>query len=166
MTPTDHQRSLLLRLEQLSATHPAKARQLVSFAWTCVHKTALSHLRGRCRLQKALLIIERWLNGEPVEQRLQAMHDDVFEAALGVGRFEAEMIGLRAACWSVFELYQAALAVTKGELGTATRKAAWAASLAARSSEDELMHSALEYQERLLASLHEQSCSENFGIEV
>jgi hypothetical protein len=150
MSLTDRAKALRLRIE---ATHPEQARQLVSFAWACVHKASLPRLRGRGRLQTALLVVQRWLTGEPVEQRLRAMHDDVFEAALGVGRFEAEMTGLRAACWSVFELYQAALATTSGERQAVPHKTAWAAVLAARSGDDGLMSSALEYQEELFAKL-------------
>jgi hypothetical protein len=77
------------------------------------------------------------------------MHDEVFEAALGMGRFEPDMTGLRAACWSVFELYQAALAAEIGEASVVARKVAWSAFLASRSADEEAVPAALEYQEKL-----------------
>ena len=77
------------------------------------------------------------------------MHDDVFEEALGLGWFEPDMTGLRAACWAVFELYQAAVAAQTGELPKVARKAAWSAFLAGRSGDEEAIPEALAFQQGL-----------------
>ena len=149
----DREKAFRFHIEQMGSRHPELARQLVAFAWACLQKTTLARLRGRSRLQNALLMVQCWLKGESVEQFLRSMHDDVFEAALGAGRFEPDMTGQKAACWSVFELYQAALAVVTGERLLVARKAAWAASLAGRSGDDGLTLSVLEYQEGLFAEM-------------
>ncbi len=154
---TDREKAFRLHIEQMGSRHPELARQLVTFAWTCLQKTTLSRLRGRSRLQNALLTVQCWLRGDAVDQLLRAMHDDVFEAALGAGRFDPQMTGPKAACWSVFELYQAALAVVAGELLIVPRKAAWAASLAGRSGDDGLTLSVLDYQEILFAEMFASS---------
>jgi|SRR5579871_4678919 len=146
MTLVDRERKLRQRIE---ATPPEQSRQLIRFAWACVQRTSLPHLSGRSRLLDALLMVERWLKGEPVEQLLHAMHDEVFEAALGVGRFEPDMTGLRAACWSVYELYQASLTANSRESRRAVRKAANAAALACRADDGGPTPSDLDHQERL-----------------
>jgi hypothetical protein len=154
MSPTDYEQWLI---EQAGITTPDEAQQFIRFAWRCIHRTPLAggltplgRLWGRSRLQKALLAVECWLEGEAVEGQLRAMHGDVFEAALGMGRFEYHMTGLRAACWSVFELYQAVLAAESGDFQMAVRKAASAATLACRAGDGGPTPVALEYQERLL----------------
>ena len=148
------------QIERMRAENPGQARRLVGFAWQCVHGTPLSggrspvvRLRGRYPFLNTLLLVGRWLQGESVERQLQAMHDEVFEAALGVGRFEPDMTGLRAACWSAFELYQAAVAAQAGDLATAARKAAWSAFLASRSGDGEAIPEALAYQEGLFREM-------------
>jgi hypothetical protein len=154
------EKSLHNQIERMRAVPPEQARRLVGFAWQCVHGTPLSggrtpvgHLRGRSRLLDALLTVGCWLKGESVERQLRSMHDEVFEAALGEGRFESDMIGLRAACWSVFELYQAAVAAQAGETHTVARKAAWSAFLAVRSGDGEAIPEALAFQEGLFQEM-------------
>jgi hypothetical protein len=164
MTMTERQKMLWFRIEELGAAHPELARPLVSFAWACVQKTPLAHLHGRSRLQNALLLVQRWLNGEPVEPLLRGIHDEAFEAALGAGRFEPDMTGWRAACWSVFELYQAALAGAMGERQAVARKVAWAVSLAARSGAEGLAPSVLDYQESLFDRMLTSVCAPSIGI--
>jgi hypothetical protein len=156
MPLTIRETTLRLQIEGVGSASPEQGRRLVRFAWECVRGTPLSNgltplalLRGRSRLQNALLAVGCWLGNEPLPGYLQAMHDEVFEAALGVGRFESDMTGLRAACWSVFELYQAATAAETGELQAVARKTAWSALLACRSDDDGATPAALDYQERL-----------------
>jgi hypothetical protein len=115
--------------DRIRAGTPMQARQLVGFAWQCVHKTPLAdgrtpvgRLRGRSHFLDALLL---------------------------VGCFEPDMTGLRAACWSVFELYQAALAAEVGEAHVVARKVAWSAFLAGRSGDEESVSAAHAYQEKL-----------------
>jgi hypothetical protein len=144
-------------IEKMGAVTPEQARRLIWFAWQCLQGTPLSdgrtpvaRLRGHGPFLNVLRTVGCWLQGESVEQPLRAMHDEVFEAALGVGRFEPDMTGRRAACWSVFELYQAAVAAEAGELPAVARKVAWSALLASRSADGGTAPTALEYQERLL----------------
>ena len=157
MSHADHETMLQNLTDKMRAGTPEQARRLVWFAWQCIQgtplangRTPLARLRGRGPFLNVLLMVDCWLKGESVEQQLRAMHDDAFEAALGVGRFEPDMTGLRAACWSVFELYQAAVAAEAGELPAVARKAAWSAFLASRSGEEGVAPAAVEYQERLL----------------
>jgi len=157
MSHINHEQALQNLTDRIRAGSPEQARRLVWFAWQCIQGTPLAdgrtpvvRLRGRGQFLNVLLMIGCWLKGESVERRLRAMHDDVFEAALGVGRFEPDMTGLRAACWSVFELYQAAVAAEAGEFPAVARKAAWSAFLASRSAEQGAAPAAVEYQERLL----------------
>ena len=137
MARADHEKALQQLIENMGALTPERARRLVWFAWQCVQGTPLSdgrtpvaRLRGHGSFLNVLRTVGCWLQGESVEQPLRAMHDEVFEAALGVGRFEPDMTGLRAACWSVFELYQAAVAAETGELQAVARKVAWSVFLA------------------------------------
>lgn len=157
MPRADPEQVLQKLTNRMKASSPEQARRLVWFAWQCVQgtpladgRTPLARLRGRSSFLDALLTVGFWLQGESVERQLRAMHDDVFEAALGVGRFEPDMTGLRAACWSVFELYQATLAAEAGDLPAVARKVAWSALLAAQSANEGAAPAALEYQERLL----------------
>ena len=145
------------QIERMRAETPEQARRLVGFAWRCFHgtplaggRTPVARLRGRSHFLDALLRVGCWLKGESAGRQLRAMHDELFEAALGMGRFEPDMTGLRAACWSVFELYQAAVAAEAGEFPAVARKAAWSAFLASRSAEQGAAPAAVEYQERLL----------------
>jgi hypothetical protein len=158
MARAEHEKALQQLIEKMGAVTPEQARRLVWFAWQCVQGTPLSdgrtpvaRLRSHGSFLNVLRTVGCWLQGESVEQPLRAMHDEVFEAALGVGRFEPDMTGRRAACWSVFELYQAAVAAEAGELQVVARKAAWSALLASRSAEKGSAPAALEYQERLLS---------------
>jgi hypothetical protein len=137
-----------------------QARRLVGFAWRCVHgtplpggRTPVARLRGRYHFLNTLLLVGCWLKGESVEQQLRAMHDEVFEAALGEGRFEPDMSGLRAAGWSVFELYQAAVAAQAGELPKVAHKVAWSAFLAGRSGDEEAIAEALAFQQGLFQEM-------------
>jgi hypothetical protein len=162
MIVVSNEHELRHRIEQVPAGHPEQARRLVWFAWRCLQgtpladgRTPVARLRGRGHLLKALLMVGCWLKGESVQRPLRAMHDEVFEAVLGLGRFEPDMTGLRAACWSVFELYQAATAAESGELQVVARKAAWSAFLACRSGDDGVAPAALEYQERLFREAFE-----------
>lgn len=148
MTSTDREQPLGVRIGQTAT--PEQVRRLVRFAWGCVRNTPLSGFRDRRRLRDALRAVGRWLEGEPVGELLRAMHDDVFEAALGAGRFEPDMTGSKAACWSVFEVYLAALTAEQGDFQTAARKAASAAVLACRSGDDAPTPDAVDHQERLL----------------
>jgi hypothetical protein len=150
----------------MRAETPEQARQLVGFAWKCVQGTPLpdgrtpaARLRGRGHLQDALRLVGCWLKGESVEQQLRAMHDDVFEEALGLGWFEPDMTGLRAAGWSVFELYQAAMAAQAGELQKVARKAAWSAFLIGRSGGEEAIPESLAYQEGLFREMFDRQAS-------
>ncbi len=161
MLPTDYEQWLI---EQARISTSEQAQQFIRFAWRCIHHTPLAdgltplgRLWGRSRLQKALLAVECWLEGQAVDGQLRGMHSDVFEAALGIGRFEYHMTGLRAACWSVYELYQAALAAESGDFQMAVRNAASAATLACRAGDGGPTPVALEYQERLLWEAFEQS---------
>jgi hypothetical protein len=160
MARADHEKALQQLIENMGALTPERARRLVWFAWQCVQGTPLSdgrtpvaRLRGHGSFLNVLRTVGCWLQGESVEQPLRAMHDEVFEAALGVGRFEPDMTGLRAACWSVFELYQAAVAAETGELQAVARKVAWSVFLASRSTDAGTAPAALEYQERLLKEI-------------
>jgi hypothetical protein len=157
MSRADHEQVLQNLTDRMKASTPEQARRLVWFAWQCVQgvpladgRTPLARLRGRSHFLDALVAVGCWLQGESVQRQLRAMHDEVFEAALGVGRFEPDMMGLRAACWSVFELYQAAVAAEAGDLPAVARKAAWSAFLACRCGDEAAVPAALEYQERLL----------------
>jgi hypothetical protein len=153
MSPTDYEHRLV---EQTGITNAEQVRRLIWFAWRCIQRTPiadgltpLGRLWGRSRLQNALFAVECWLEGQAVDGQLRAMHDNVFEAALGMGRFEYHMTGLRAACWSVYELYQAALAAQSGDIQVAVRKAASAAALACRAGDGGPTPAALAYQEML-----------------
>jgi hypothetical protein len=70
-----------------------------------------------------------------------------------LGWFEPDMTGLRAACWAVFELYQAAVAAQTGELPKVARKAAWSAFLAGRSGDEEAIPEALAFQQGLFQEM-------------
>ena len=148
------------QIERMRAETPEQARRLVGFAWRCFHgtplaggRTPVARLRGRSHFLDALLRVGCWLKGESAGRQLRAMHDELFEAALGMGRFEPDMTGLRAACWSVFELYQAAMAAQEGELPKVARKAAWSAFLAGRSGDGEAVPEALAFQEGLFREM-------------
>lgn len=156
MLRADYDKAMQSLTDRMRAGTPAQDRQLVGFAWQCVHNTPLAsgrtpvrRLRGRVHFLDALLLVGCWLKGQSVEQQLRAIHDEVFEATLGMGRFEPDMTGLRAAGWSVFELYQATLAAEIGETSVVARKAAWSAFLASRSGDEGATPAALEYQEKL-----------------
>jgi hypothetical protein len=156
MLRADYAKAMQSLTDRMRAGTPAQAGRLVGFAWLCVHHTPLvggrtpvARLRSHSHFLDALLLVGCWLKGEPVEQQLRAMHDEVFEAALGMGRFEPDMTGLRAACWSVFELYQAVLAAEIGETSVVARKVAWSAFLACQSADEGVTPAALEYQEKL-----------------
>jgi hypothetical protein len=157
MSRADYEQVLQNLTDRMKASTPEQTRRLVWFAWQCVQgtpladgRTPLARLRGRSHFLDVLLTVGCWLQGESVEQQLRMIHDDVFEAALGVGRFEPDMTGLRAACWSVFELYQAAMAAEAGDLPAVARKVAWSAFLASRSGDKGAAPAALGYQEKLL----------------
>lgn len=158
MSLVAREQALRDRVRRVDGARPEQVRRLVAFAHRCVRdtplpggRTPLSLLNGRSRLQSAVLAVGRWLLGERVERELRAMHDDVFEAALGTGRFLADMTGVRAACWSVFELYQATAFAASGEGNAAAALAGSAAALALRCGDEGPSPDAVEFQERLFA---------------
>jgi hypothetical protein len=145
----------------VNCTTAEQARQLVAFALRCIQGTPLadgltpaSRLQDRPQLLQAVQAVEQWLAGQP----LQDLHDAVTKAAAGAGKYEPTMVGLRAACWSAFNLYQAAWSATAvASDQTARNDVAGTVGLAAyhtrRSSDEGITLPAVEYQERLFAEM-------------